>query len=104
MKKLTPALFVQLYMESHAAGHTMRQFADRIGMLPRRAYARVRHYRRRGVQLPALAPGRKLMGRADRLDVAALNAIVADGACDALARDSQLPKSPRRAGRPIAAW
>ena len=99
MQKLTPALFVQLYMESLAAGHTMRQFADRIGMPTRLAYTRACYYRKRGVRLPKLASGQHARGRRDRLDVAALNAIVADGACDALAMDSQAPHSARRNGR-----
>ena len=52
--KVSSALFVQLWMESHAAGHTVRQFADRVGMSYRSAAARSAFYRKRGVALPKL--------------------------------------------------
>jgi hypothetical protein len=89
MKKLTPDLFVRLYMESHAAGHTMRQFADRIGLSYNHAYARAHHYRKAGVQLPALANGRATPAPKPSLDVASLNAIVADPAAAPVARTAQ---------------
>jgi hypothetical protein len=76
-QRITPALFVQLWMESHAAGHTMRQFADRIGMKTSQTYARAFHYRKRGVQLPALARSEYRTKGKSKLDVVALNAIVA---------------------------
>ena len=101
MQKLTPSLFVQLYMESLAAGHTVRQFADRIGMTTGAAYNRVRHYRKRGVKLPDLAPGRPFAGRKSALDTAALNAIVADSV--RVMDDAGLPPA-RRNGRAVAAW
>lgn len=54
---ITPEVFTQLYMESWKAGHTVRQFASRIGMTPVAAHARLRHYRKRGVAFPDLVPG-----------------------------------------------
>lgn len=97
MKKLTPALFVQLYMESHAAGHTMREFADRIGMKYQHAYARARHYRKRGVRLPALTAGRREMATRESLDIESLNAIVGDGrsqSVGALLNGRRVQRSP----------
>ena len=101
MQKLTPSLFVQLYMESLAAGHTMRQFANRIGMTTGAAYNRVRHYRKRGVKLPALAEGRPFSGTKAALDTVALNAIVTDSV--RAMEDAGLPPA-RRNGRAVATW
>jgi hypothetical protein len=92
-KILTPALFVQLYMESHAAGHTMRRFADRIGLTYRQAAARTRFYRKRGVQLPPFVRATQRSQRSDTLDVAALNAIVAG---DQFELPVDAPVHPRR--------
>lgn len=75
MKKVSPALFVSLYMESHAAGHTMVQFAARIGVAYLTARSRVAYYKRRGVRLPALRDGRGGR-RCPGLAVGELNAIV----------------------------
>lgn len=73
-QKVTPALFVQLYMESHEKGHTLRQFADRINMPYRRMSGRLYQYRKRGVKLPPLRPAAR-SGR-EAIDVRALNELV----------------------------
>jgi hypothetical protein len=72
-KHVTPALFVQLYMESHAQGHTMKQLAERLGWQYRVVYARAYLYTKRGVKLPKLAGIRR---SGSPIDVSALNAIV----------------------------
>lgn len=74
-QKITPALFVQLYMESHAQGHTIAQFAERLGIPYNLAYTRARRYTRAGVRLPKLRQG-KQTGRL-ALDVRGLNQVVA---------------------------
>ena len=53
---VTPELFTRLYMESWKAGHTVREFADRIGLPPVNVHSRVRYYRKRGAHLPDLRP------------------------------------------------
>lgn len=74
-QKITPALFVQLYMESHAQGHTVTQFAERLGMKRDVAYSRARRYIKAGVRLPSLRMPPP-QGRVP-LDVRGLNQVVA---------------------------
>lgn len=76
-RQVTPQLFVQLYLESVALGHTMTEFANRLGWAYRRTRARADYYRRKGVDLPKLADGRhlNLKGR-EPLDVSGLNEMV----------------------------
>lgn len=75
-RQVSAQLFVQLYLESVAAGHTMTEFAKRLGWTYRHAAARAQFYKKRGVDLPALADGRhKLQGR-EPLNVAGLNEMV----------------------------
>ena len=75
-RQVSAQLFVQLYLESVAAGHTMTEFAKRLGWNYRHAASRAQFYRKRGVDLPALADGRhKLKGR-EPLNVASLNELV----------------------------
>jgi hypothetical protein len=47
-------MFIQLYMESYSAGHTVRQFAERVGLTSGNVRGRIYHYRKRGVRLPSL--------------------------------------------------
>jgi hypothetical protein len=76
-KELTPQLFAQLYMESWHAGHTTRQFADRIGMTAAKVRGRIYFYRKRGWQAPALKlPPRGFHARRARLPVSEMNVIV----------------------------
>lgn len=79
-QKISPALFVQLYMESHKAGHTTAEFAERIGMPYRAAYTRARYYKRKGVRLPALRRSEKFAPGRRQLDVDGLNSLLASGA------------------------
>lgn len=72
-KHVTPALFVQLYMESHAQGHTLKQLSERLGWDYRTTYARAYFYAKRGVKLPKLS-GLRQSG--SPIDVSALNEIV----------------------------
>lgn len=75
-RQVSAQLFVQLYLESVAAGHTMTEFAKRLGWTYRHAASRAQFYKKRGVDLPALADGRhKLQGR-EPLNVAGLNELV----------------------------
>lgn len=74
-KTITARLFVQMCMESHAAGHTLREFADRIGMPYRQAYSRYFYYRRRGVDLPALKRAKRTLPER-ALEVGELNMLV----------------------------
>lgn len=74
-KHVTPALFVQLYMESHAQGHTLKQLSERLGWDYRTTYARAYFYAKRGVKLPKLS-GLRQSG--SPIDVSALNAIVGE--------------------------
>lgn len=90
--KVTPALFVQLYMESHKQGHTLRQFADRIQMPYRRMSARLYQYRKRGVKLPSLRPACHAGGRG-RIDVRALNELVESSSGDGAPSRRQLQRA-----------
>lgn len=58
-KTIDARLFVQMWMESYGAGHTIREFADRVGMKYAQAYARYRFYRKKGVDLPELTRCRR---------------------------------------------
>jgi len=95
MKKSTqsvsPELFVQLYCESAAAGHTMSQFAERLGWGYGRTHSRVRYYKKRGWKSPTLVrPERE--NTKPQLDINRLNQITAaetrrlDGTTDVLPR------------------
>jgi hypothetical protein len=75
-RQVSAQLFVQLYLESVAAGHTMTEFSKRLGWTCRHAASRASFYKKRGVDLPRLADGRhKLQGR-EPLNVAGLNEMV----------------------------
>jgi hypothetical protein len=72
---MTPELFTQLYMESWKAGHTVRQFAERIKTTVPRVWSRVQYYRKKGAVLPDLRrPAGNQGSRA--LHVDKLNAII----------------------------
>lgn len=73
---MTPALFTQLYMESWKAGHTVRQFADRIKTTVARVHSRVRYYRKKGAALPDLRRVPPGNGGFNALPVSDMNAII----------------------------
>lgn len=75
-RQVSAQLFVQLYLESVAAGHTMTEFAKRLGWTYRHAASRAQFYRKRGVDLPALASGRRAPKGREPLNVAGLNEMV----------------------------
>jgi|694.fasta_scaffold12040_23 hypothetical protein len=50
--------FTQLYMESWSAGHTTREFADRVGLLTRQVHQKTNYLKRKGVALPPLRNSR----------------------------------------------
>lgn len=75
-RQVTAQLFVQLYLESVAAGHTMTEFATRLGWDRNQAAGRVHYYRKKGVDLPSLADGRKGPPNRRPLNVAGLNEMV----------------------------
>lgn len=75
MSGITPELFSRLYMESWKAGHTVRQFADRVEMSVNLVRSRARYYRKRGVALPPLKAARAGR-RHDAVPVDAMNRIV----------------------------
>jgi hypothetical protein len=50
--------FTQLYMESWSAGHTTREFADRVGLLTRQVHQKTNYLKRKGVDLPPLRNSR----------------------------------------------
>jgi hypothetical protein len=77
-RQITPQLFVQLYLESVAAGHTTTELSERLGWTYRRTRGRADYYRRKGVDLPKLADGRNGQGLVGRepLDVGGLNQMV----------------------------
>lgn len=76
MARISPTMFVQVYLRSHKAGHTYKQFAERLGVSPKLAYTRAYWLRKRGVRLPKLSTtsGRS---RLTRSDVMALNRLIA---------------------------
>jgi hypothetical protein len=95
MKKtrtVSPELFVQLYCESAAAGHTMSQFAERLGWSYGKAHSRVRYYKKRGWKAPPLVRKQREDIK-PQLDIGRLNQITAaesrrlTGEC--------LPREPR---------
>lgn len=75
-RQVTAQLFVQLYLESVAAGHTMTEFAKRLGWDRNQAAGRVYFYRKKGVDLPPLSDGRKTPPNRPPLNVAGLNEMV----------------------------
>jgi hypothetical protein len=75
-RRISPEMFVRLYMESVAAGHTMDQFSQRLGCSYGRAYSRVSLYRKRGVRLPPLAPAKRGLRAGNPLDIRSLNGLV----------------------------
>lgn len=89
---MTPVLFAQLYMESWKAGHTVRQFADRVGFTVARVHARVQHYRKKGLDFPSLKRSSQLGGKVP-LPVDAMAAIISR----AMEYRSPLPDSVRPA-------
>lgn len=74
--KISPTMFVQMYLRSYKAGHNYQQFAERLGISPKLAYARAYWLRKRGVRLPKLG-GISGRSRLTRSDVMALNRLVA---------------------------
>jgi len=74
--KLDAVLFARLYMESWASGHTLRQFAERVGMSVNGVRSRLYFYRKKGWKPPQLHA--KRTGGRQPLNVAAMNAIVAE--------------------------
>lgn len=50
--------FTQLYMESWSAGHTTREFADRVGLLTRQVHQKTNYLKRKGLVLPPLRNSR----------------------------------------------
>ncbi|NDE15117.1 hypothetical protein EBZ80_09330 [bacterium] len=75
-RQVSAQLFVQLYLESVAAGHTMREFSKRLGWTYARAAQRAGFYRKRGVDLPRLADGRRTLHGREPLNVAGLNEMI----------------------------
>lgn len=75
-RQVSAQLFVQLYLESVAAGHTMTEFSKRLGWTYRHAASRAQFYRKRGVDLPSLASGRRVLKGREPLNVAGLNEMV----------------------------
>jgi len=73
-RSVSPELFVQLYCESAAAGHTISQLAERLGWNYGKTHSRVRYYKKRGWNAPPLA--RKLRDDIKpQLDIERLNQI-----------------------------
>ena len=75
-QRISAPLFVQLYMESVAAGHTTTQFAERLGWKYARVHTRIKLYRKKGIRLPNLTPGRSAVAMNPRLDVDSLNDMI----------------------------
>jgi hypothetical protein len=73
---MTPALFTQLYMESWKAGHSVRQFAERIKTTVGRVHSRVQYYRKKGAALPDLRRVPPGGSSGNALPVADMNAII----------------------------
>lgn len=73
---MTPALFTQLYMESWKAGHTVRQFAERIKTTVGRVHSRVQYYRKKGAALPDLRRVPPGNGGHNALPVSDMNLII----------------------------
>lgn len=91
---ITPEMFTQLYMESWRAGHTVRQFAERVHLSPVAVHGRVRHYRRKGIAFPQLAAGHLGRPPVKRLPVKEMNSIISR----ALEYRPELPDAVRPAG------
>lgn len=85
--------FTQLYMESWTAGHTTREFADRVGLLMRQVHQKTNYLKRKGVTLPPLRNSRGGSAGSE-LDVQDLRDLVAGYERDA--------RTVVRNGRPVA--
>lgn len=83
--------FTQLYMESWSAGHTTREFADRVGLLTKQVHQKTNYLKRKGVALPPLRNSRGGSAGSE-LDIQDLKSLV-----------SSYRKEPSRNGRPVLA-
>jgi hypothetical protein len=68
--------FTQLYMESWAASHTTREFADRVGLLTRQVHQKTNYLKRKGLALPPLRNSRG-GSTGSELDVSGLRELIA---------------------------
>lgn len=93
-RSVSPELFVQLYCESAAAGHTMSQLAERLGWSYGHTHSRVRYYKKRGWKAPPLTR-QKRDDIKPVIDVDRLNAITAAEARRIAGSDDVLPRVQR---------
>ena len=70
--------FLRLYMESWKAGHTVRQFADRVGVTPSNVHSRVRYYRSRGAKIPNLRSAARFGRKVEPVNIGRLNVIISE--------------------------